>query len=35
MHRELAIENFKCFSAKYGCTPKAYRNEKVSRIEME
>ncbi len=26
---------FKCFSAKYGCTPKAYRNEKVSRIEME
>ena len=26
---------FKCFSAKYGCTPKVYRKEKLSQIRQE
>ena len=26
---------FKCFAAKYGCTPKAYRKEKLSEIRQE
>ena len=26
---------FKCFAAKYGCTPKVYRKEKLSQIKQE
>ena len=26
---------FKCFAAKYGCTPKAYRKQKLSQMQEE